>query len=213
MNSPHLISKVFFNSVLLPAHITVSKSFFMNSNFMISKALLDIILLTGHSTLSEWRWTVLTRPGSSVLKKGVARNFEKKAVKSTIFKLEQSFFTYFWGSTKFQIEWCGLSGSGPAYLMSKAPFTSIGLPAHSTRLPHEQLHILSKALSISVILLADMTVAKYFFRMSSESTLDPRFFFSRTFSWNVILNGIYIWSILGKLWPLVCISIKLYSKI
>ena len=123
------------------------------------------------------------------------------------------FFTYFWGSTKFQIEWCGLSGSGPAYLMSKAPFTSIVLPAHSTRLPHEQLHILSKALSISVILLADMTVAKYFFRMSSESTLDPRFFFSRTFSWNVILNGIYIWSILGKLWPLVCISIKLYSKI
>ena len=53
MNSPHLISKVFFTSVLLPAHITVSKSCFMNCNFMISKVLLDIILLTGHSTLSE----------------------------------------------------------------------------------------------------------------------------------------------------------------
>ena len=103
MNSPHLISKVFFNSVLLPAHITVSKSFFMNSNFMISKALLDIILLTGHSTLSEWRWTVLTRPGSSVLKKGVARNFEKKAVKSTIFKLEQSFLHIFGVAQNFQL--------------------------------------------------------------------------------------------------------------
>ena len=122
MNSPHLISKVFFTSVLLPAHITVSKSFFMNSNFMISKALLDIILLTGHSTLSEWRWTVLTRPGSSVLKKGVAktkklrkrfatlqvydraaRNFEKKAVKSTIFKLEQSFLHIFGVAQNFQL--------------------------------------------------------------------------------------------------------------
>ena len=35
LNSPHMTSKVFFTSVLVPAQITVGESFFMNSPFMI----------------------------------------------------------------------------------------------------------------------------------------------------------------------------------
>ena len=46
------------------------------------------------------------------------------------------------------------------YMIYKPPFPSVVLSAHITILPHEQLHTLSKALSISVILLADITVSK-----------------------------------------------------
>ena len=34
----------------------------------------------------------------------VARKFRKMAIKSTIFELQQSFFTYYWCSTKFLID-------------------------------------------------------------------------------------------------------------
>ena len=47
----YMISKVFFTSVLLDAHITVGASPCMNSPFMISKDPLDIILIVAHSTL------------------------------------------------------------------------------------------------------------------------------------------------------------------
>ena len=33
------------------------------------------------------------------------------AVKSTIFELQKVFFTYFWGSTKFLIQWWWFNGS------------------------------------------------------------------------------------------------------
>ena len=46
------------------------------------------------------------------------------------------------------------------YMIYKPPFPSVVLSAHITILPHEQLHTLSKALSISIILLADITVSK-----------------------------------------------------
>ena len=47
----YMISKVFFTSVLLDAHITVGASPCMNSPFTISKDPLDIILIVAHSTL------------------------------------------------------------------------------------------------------------------------------------------------------------------
>ena len=77
-----------------------------------------------------------------------------------------------------------------SYMIYKAAFTSAVLPAHITFIPHEQLHTVSKALSISVILLADITVAKSFSVMSSESITDPRFFFSRTTSEEEHSHGI-----------------------
>ena len=76
------------------------------------------------------------------------------------------------------------------YMKYMAPFTSAVLPANITFIPHEQLHTVSKALSISVILLADITVAKSFSMISSASITDPRFFFSRTTSEEEHSHGI-----------------------
>ena len=53
------------------------------------------------------------------------------------------------------------------YMIYKALFTSATLPTHITVLPHEQLHTFSKALSISVNLLTDITVAKSFLNILS----------------------------------------------